>query len=171
VVNQNGDQSGLLLFNTQVDDMIMPGKGSEHRNKILEALYHIDHTNETSNYDDAFYYFKRKERHRSLIFLFTDFDTLEEAENMLKVLPVISRNNIVVIVLIKNESLENISNQKAGNKEEIFNKGVAIELLDERHKIISLLNRRGILCVECPAEKLEYTVINKYIQVKNRTYF
>lgn len=171
VVNQNGDQSGLLLFNTQVDNMIMPGKGPEHRNKILEALYHIDHTNETSNYDDAFYYFKRKERHRSLIFLFTDFDTLEEAENMLKVLPVISKNNIVVIVLIKNESLENISNQKAVNKEEIFNKGVAMELLDERQKIINLLNRRGILCVECPAEKLEYTVVNRYIQVKNRTYF
>ncbi|WP_040214426.1 DUF58 domain-containing protein [Clostridium polynesiense] len=170
VVNQNGDESGLLLFNREVNSMIMPGKGPEHRNKILEALYHIDHTNETSNYEDAFFYFKRKERHRSIIFLFTDFDTLEEAEYILKVLPMVSKNNIVVIVLIKNESLEAISGEKASTKEEIFNKGVALELLDERQKIISLLNRKGILCIECPAEKLEYTVVNRYIQVKNRTY-
>jgi uncharacterized protein (DUF58 family) len=170
VVNQNGDQSGLLLFNTQVKNMIMPGKGAGHRNKILEALYHIDFNRETSNYDEAFYYFKKKERHRSIIFLFTDFDTIEEAENMFKVLPVISKNNIVVIVLIKNESLEDISRLRAKNREDIFNKGVALELLEERRKIINLLNRKGILCIECPAENLEFTAVNKYIQVKNRNY-
>lgn len=170
IINQNGDQSGLLLFNTEVNSMIMPGKGTGHRNKILETLYHIDHNNETSNYDEAFYYFKRKERHRSIVFLFTDFDTIEEAQNMLKVLPIISRNNIIVLVLIKDEKLEMISQSKIESHEDLFNKGVALEFLDERKKLINLLNKRGIFCIECPAEKLEYTAVNKYIQIKNKTY-
>lgn len=170
VVNQNGDKSALLLFNTEVNNMIMPGKGSGHRNKILEALYHIESTNQTSNYDEAFYYFKKNERHRSIIFLFTDFETVEEAENMLKVLPIISKNNLVVIILIKNESIENIASSRINNTEDLFNKGVALELIDERKKIISLLNRKGVLCIECEAEKLEYTAVNKYIQVKNKSY-
>lgn len=170
IVNQNGDQSALLLFNTEVNNMIAPGKGAGHRNKILEALYHIDHNNATSNYDEAFYYFKRKERHRSIVFLFTDFDTVEEAENMLKMLPIISKNNIVIMILIRNESLEEIGSQGVKSHEDLFNKGVGLELLEERRKIISLLNRRGIFCVECAAEKVEYEAVNKYIQVKNRTY-
>ncbi len=170
IVNQNGDQSGLLLFNTEVESMIMPGKGAGHRNKMLEALYHIDHTNQTSNYEDAFYYFKRKERHRSIVFLFTDFETLEEAENMLRVLPIISKNNLLIIMLIRNESLEDIGNLKVKNKEDMFNKGVALELINERKRIISLLNRRGIMCVEVEGEKLEFSAVNKYIQVKNRSY-
>lgn len=170
IVNQNGDQSGLLLFNTDVESMIMPGKGAAHRNKMLEALYHIDHTNQTSNYEDAFYYFKRKERHRSIVFLFTDFETLEEAENMLRVLPVISKNNLLIIMLIKNESLEEIGRLDVKNKEDMFNKGVALELINERKRIISLLNRRGIMCIEVEAEKLEFSAVNKYIQVKNRNY-
>jgi uncharacterized protein (DUF58 family) len=170
IVNQNGDQSALMLFNTEVSGMIAPGKGPDHRNKVLETLYHIDHNNETSNYEEAFYYFKRKERHRSIVFLFTDFDTVEEAENLLKVLPVISRNNIVVIMLIKNESLEEISELSIKNQEDLFNKGVALELMEDRRKIINVLNRRGVLCIECEAEKLEYTAVNKYIQVKNRSY-
>lgn len=170
IVNQNGDQAGLLLFNTEVNNMIMPGKGAGHRNKMLEALYHIDHTNQTSNYEDAFYYFKRKERHRSIVFLFTDFETLEEGENMLKVLPVISKNNLLIIMLIKNESLEDIGNLEVKSNEDMFNKGVALELINERKKIISLLNRRGVLCVEVEAEKLEFSAVNKYIQVKNRNY-
>lgn len=170
IVNQNGDQSALMLFNTEVSSIIAPGKGPDHRNKILETLYHIDHNNETSNHEEAFYYFKRKERHRSIVFLFTDFDTVEEAENLIKVLPVISRNNIVVIMLIKNESLEEISQLSIKNREDLFNKGVALELAEDRRKIISVLNRRGVLCIECEAEKLEYTAVNKYIQVKNRSY-
>jgi len=170
VVNQNGDKSALLIFNTEVTDMIMPGKGPAHRGKILEALYHIDYSNETSNYDDSFYHYKMKERHRSIIFLFTDFDTIEETENMLKVLPVLSKNNMVVILLIKNESLEDISKSNIAKVEDLFDKGVALELLEDRQKIINLLNRKGILCIECATEKLELNVINKYIQLKNQTY-
>jgi uncharacterized protein (DUF58 family) len=171
IVNQNGDQSALLLFNRMVNNMIAPGKGAGHRNKMMEALYHIDYTNETSNYDDAFYYFKKKERHRSLIFLFTDFETLEEAENMLRVLPIISKNNLVVIILIKNESLGEIGLQRIKNQKQMFDKGVAIELLEERKRIISILNKRGVLCMECPSEKIELTAINKYIQIKNKSYY
>lgn len=170
IVNQNGDQSALLLFNTKVNAMLSPGKGVGHRNKILEVLYHIDSTKETSNYDEAFYHFKKKERHRSIIFLFTDFETVEEAESMLKALPVISKNNLVVIMLIRNESLEEVAEGKVKNQQELFDKGVALELLDERKKIISILNRRGVLCVECISEKLELDAINQYIRIKNKTY-
>ena len=170
IVNQNGDKSGLMVFNTKVDNVIMPGKGPGHRGKIMEALYHIDNTNQTSNYEVAFYYLKKKERHRSIVFFFTDFNTVEETESILKVLPAISKNNLVVIILIKNESIELLSSLKIKNKEDLFNKGVALEIIDERRKIINLLNRKGILCIECAPEKLEYTVVNKYIQVKNRTY-
>ena len=170
LVNQNGDLSGLMHFNTEVNSMILPGKGPGHRKQILETLYHIEHTKQTSNFDEAFYYFKKKERHRSIIFLFTDFETVEEAENVIRVLPVISRNNIVIIPLIRNESHQDIISAKARDQQELFNKGVALELLAERRKIMHILNRRGVLCFECAAEKLEYTAVNRYIQVKNQTY-
>ncbi|QTL98315.1 DUF58 domain-containing protein [Iocasia frigidifontis] len=168
VINQSGDQSAVLLFNTGIDSIVMPGKGVEHRKKIMETLYHIDYTNYTSNYQEAFCYFKKKERHRSIIFLFTDFETESEAENILQLLPLVSKNNLLIIILIKNESRELVANQNIGNLEDLFTKGVALELLNERKRIIKLLNRKGIFCLECPAEKLEYTTINKYIEVKNK---
>ncbi|MDP4178561.1 MAG: DUF58 domain-containing protein [Bacillota bacterium] len=171
MVNQNGDESALLLFNTEVNNMIAPGKGINHRNKIMEALYHIDCTNMTSNYDDAFFYFKTKEKHRSIIFFFTDFETLEEAENIRSVLPIISRNNLVIIVLIKNESLEQLCEEGIKDEETLYNKGVALELLQERKNIIKLLNGKGMYCIECTPENLVVEAVNKYIQLKNKTYF
>lgn len=171
VVNQNGDLSGLLLFNTEVDNMIAPGKGIEHRNKILETLYHIQHTNYTSNYEEAFYYFKRRERHRSIIFFFTDFDSFEEAEMMLKVLSVITRNNLVVIALMKDEQVEQIASSDIKSELDLYNKGVALELMDERKKIIRLLNQKGVFCLESTPEKMELATVNKYIQIKNKLIF
>ncbi len=169
IVNQQGDQTGLLLFDIKVQEMLLPGKGPGHRNKILEALYHVEGERESSNYQEAFNYFSTKERHRSTIFLFTDFDTYEEAEEMSRVLTILSKKHSVVVVLMKNESYSQIINQRAKNQEEIFNKGVALELSEERRRIINTLNRRGVFCIECSPEKLEYTVINKYLHMKNRS--
>ncbi|WP_426347962.1 DUF58 domain-containing protein [Alloiococcus sp. CFN-8] len=168
IVNQQGDQTGILLFDTKVQEMLLPGKGPGHRTKILEALYHVEGGRDSSNYQEAFNYFSVKERHRSTIFLFTDFDTYEEAEEMSRVLTIVSKKHSVVVVLIKNENYAHIIDQRATTQEEIFNKGVALELDEERRRIITVLNRRGVFCIECPVEKLEYTVINKYLQMKNR---
>ena len=115
IVNQQGDQTGLLLFDTKVQEMLLPGKGPGHRTKILEALYHVEGGRDSSNYQEAFNYFSVKERHRSTIFLFTDFDTYEEAEEMSRVLTIVSKKHSVVVVLIKNENYTQIINQRAKN--------------------------------------------------------
>lgn len=171
IVNQNGDRSGLMVFNTEVNNLIMPGKGNNHRNSLMEALYHIENTNDTSNYEEAFYHLKKKERRRSLIVLFTDFDTIEEAEEMVKVLSILAKNNIVMLILLEDERLGKMTSALAEKEEEIFNKGVAIEILKERKKIIHKLNAKGIMCMECPPEKLAMNVINKYLSIKNRMLF
>lgn len=171
IVNQNGDQSGLMVFNTEIEAFIPPGKGSGHRNRLMEALYHVEHSKATSNHEEAFFFFKGKERRRSLVCLFTDFDTIEEAEDMIRVLPVMSKNNIVIIVLITDEKLENMASLPMKKEEDAYIKSVAIEMLRDRKKLINLLNTKGIMCIECKPEKITSDVINKYIYVKNRMQF
>lgn len=168
MVGRNGDLSGLLSFNTEVTGMITPGKGNGHREKMMEALYHMESTNLTSNYEDAFLHFKEKERHKSIIFMFTDFDTFEEAELLGNAASVIERNHILVIILLRNEKIEQMRDKKAKVEEDIFNKSAAIELLDERRRAIKRLNRKNVMCIECLPEKVEVTVLNKYIEIKNR---
>lgn len=168
IVNQGGDLSGLMLFNEKVQNMIMPGKGANHRNKMLEALYHIEHTNRTSSYEEAFYTLRNRERHRSILFIFTDFDTPEDAEYILKAMPVISRNHVVVLILIRSEGVEALSAAPVDSQESLFQKGAALELQEERRRIVHLLNRKGVLCIECAPEQLETVAINRYVAIKNR---
>lgn len=171
IANQNGDQSGLMAFNTDIEAFIPPGKGSVHRNRLMDALYHVEHSKATSNYEEAYYFFKGKERRRSLICLFTDFDTIEEAEDMLRVLPIMTKNNIVLIVLIKDEKLEEKASMNVKKEEDAYIKSIAIEMLKDRRKLINLLNMKGIMCIECKPEMISTDVINKYIYIKNRMNF
>jgi len=168
IVGQSGDLSGLTLFNENPELYLAPGKGAEHRTRMLEALYHIEHTNRTSNYEEAFYNLRRKERHRGLVFLFTDFDIVEDTQFLLQALPIISRQHTVVLMLIRNEDLIARSNAPAHSTESIFETGIALDFLDERSRVIQILNRRGVFCFECAAESLEYTAVNQYIRIRNK---
>ncbi|MFW5999292.1 MAG: DUF58 domain-containing protein [Halanaerobiaceae bacterium] len=171
VVNQNGDQSGVLVFNTEVSAMVPPGRGPEHRRKIMDTLYHVDYNRETSSYREAFTHFRRQERHRSIIFLFTDFETEDEVENILRAVPFLARNNVVVVILLEDERTERLAEKRGPGERDFYVRGMALKLLRERKRLLSLLNRRGLYCLECPPEEIEFASVNKYIEVKNRSFF
>ena len=83
-------------------------------------------------------------------------------------MPVISRNHVVVLILIRSEGVEALSTGRVDSRESLFQKGAALELQEERRRIIHLLNRKGVLCIECAPEQLETVAINRYISIKNR---
>ncbi|MCT4593462.1 MAG: DUF58 domain-containing protein [Anaeromicrobium sp.] len=171
ISNQKGDLCGLTTFNRKVNSYVKPGKGPAHRNHILETLYHIEGSNHTSNYKEAFLHLKKKEKHRSIIFLFTDFSIMEEGHEILKHLPVISKNNIVTIVLIRDENKEALLDEKSNSVEKIYDKAVAMEMIRNREMVISLIKKRKIMCIEADKEELSLKVINKYLEIKNQMDF
>lgn len=168
IVMHNGDLSGLMCFNEKVIEQVSPGKGAAHRDKLMEALYHIQSTHATSSYEDAFIYFREKERRRSILFLFTDFDTYEEAEMIINAASIIERQHLIVIVLMKDIATERIAMQVAKTEEEVFRRGIALALLEERKQAIKKLNRSHIMCIEVEPEKLSMAVVTKYVEIKNR---
>lgn len=90
---------------------------------------------------------------------------------MLRVLPIMTKNNIVLIVLIKDEKLEEKASMNVKKEEDAYIKSIAIEMLKDRRKLINLLNMKGIMCIECKPEMISTDVINKYIYIKNRMNF
>ena len=138
---------------------------------IIETLYNVQDTKETSNYEEVFHHFKEKEKNKSIIFIFTDFDTLEESKEMMRLIPIIARMHIVVIVFIKDEDIEELVQERSKDKDEIFTKAVALDMLKDRSKMIRVLNTNNVFCIECPPERLQIQVINKYLEMKNKVHY
>lgn len=168
IVNQKGDNSGLMVFNTDVLTLIPPGKGETHRNEFMEALYHIEDTRESSDYENAFFELVNRQKRRSIVFIFTDFETGEEVKELVAAIPILSKRHVPVIITMVNESLEKITRQNSKSLKGTFDEGMAEKLILDRQKIIRSLNQRGLLCVETPAEEFALSAVNQYLLLKQR---
>ena len=161
IVNQKGDQSGLMVFDREVKSLIMPGKGANHRNNLMEALYHIQETRDTSNYGEAFRTLCQRQKRRSLVFIFTDFETLEEAQELYTHIEHLKRRHFPIVVFMKNEELIALS-----NNEDPYVQEVANDFLNERSQLFRRLNAMSVPNVETEAETFSVSAVNKYLALR-----
>ncbi|MDR3239787.1 MAG: DUF58 domain-containing protein [Clostridiales bacterium] len=167
IVNQRGDNSGLMVFDTDVRSLIAPGKGEAHRHHLMEALYHIQGVKNASDYEGAFYALLNRQKRRGLIFLFTDFETLEEARELAAAVQMLKRRHTPILTLMKNESLHKILDNPRESLETVFQKAMAMNFGEERRDMIRSFNALGIACVESEAEQFTLTAVNRYLAARN----
>ena len=161
IVNQKGDQSGLLVFDKEVRSLIMPGKGEAHRNNLMEALYHIEETRDTPNYQAAFRLLCQKQKRRSMVFIFTDFETLEEAQELTAHMAALKRKHFVIVVFMKNDRLISLS-----ENEDEYIREVAESFCQERKQLFRTLNAMAIPNIETEAEKFSTAAVNQYLALR-----
>ena len=164
IVNQKGDQSGLLVFDKKVRGLVMPGKGQAHRNSMMEALYHIQEDRGTSNYAAAFRLLCQRQKRRSVVFIFTDFETHEEAEELTAHIAYLKRRHFPIIVFMKNEGLIALADHKDGHVQE-----VAQSFLAERKQLFRRLNSMAVFNIETTAEEFSLATVNQYLGMRGLT--
>ena len=164
IVGQKGDQSGLLAFDTNPHVLIMPGKGHAHRNSLMESLYHLHGTRSTSNYGAAFRMLCQRQKRRSLVFIFTDFETLEEGGELCSQISLLKRRHFPIVVFMKNEELERLAGPAPDSDEYV--QEVAQSFLAERKQLFSSLNGLAIPNVETAAEQFSVTAVNQYLALR-----
>ncbi|MCL2189260.1 MAG: DUF58 domain-containing protein [Defluviitaleaceae bacterium] len=165
IVNQQGDQAGLLAFDAKVTAHIKPGKGAGHRNTLMETLYGIEGNRQTANYEGAFRTLCERQKRRSLVFIFTDFEILEEAEELIAHIALLKKKHMPIVVFMANEGLQEMAQaQTHGRKDEIL-RDTAQEFLAERRSIFRKLNAMRIPNVESTAESFAISAVNRYMQI------
>jgi uncharacterized protein (DUF58 family) len=162
IVNEKGDNSGLMLFDRSVQSYIHPGKGAAHRHLLMETLYHAADTRYTSNYENALKELCERQKRRALVFIFTDFEILEEAEELISHMSWLKKRHFPVVVFMVNEGLTAL----ADDENDAVLRETAREFLAERQNIRKSLNLMGIANVESPAEDFTTASVNKYLQMR-----
>jgi uncharacterized protein (DUF58 family) len=168
IVNRQGDNSGLLVFDETVRSMIMPGKGAAHRNKMMETLYHIPESRSRSDYEGAFRHLCEKQKRRALVFIFTDFEILEEAEALTAHIAALRKRHLPIVTFMKNDNAEALAEQEVYGRKDKILRNTAREYLEERKKIFRLLNAMRVPNMETEAERFTAAAVNKYLAIQAR---
>jgi len=162
------DKAGMLSFSKNIENHIVADKRNHQMNLISEALYKITTNFSESEFGKLYAYTKRNINQRSLIFLYTNFETLDALYRQLPYLKLMNKSHIIVVIIFQNTELKKLALQKAEKSIEIYNQVIAEKFLYEKQLIIQELQSHGLQTIFTPPENLTVNAINKYLEIKAR---
>lgn len=163
---QKFDQAGLITFSHKLEDVVPADRKSNQLSKIMEALYKQQTGWLESNFEALHVYVKRQLNRRSLLLIYTNFESLSGMRRQLPYLRSMARNHVVVVIFFQNTELKSFLEKSASDTEEIYLKTIAEKFEYEKRQIVRELKAHGIYSVLTPPDALTVNTINKYLEMK-----
>lgn len=163
-----GDHIGLLTFADDVGAYLAPKRGKGQFYRMLESLYNVQMQGVEADHGRALSYLGLKHKRRSLVVMFTDLATPDAARPLIVHMARLARRHLPLCVVISDPNVTGLATLPARDSTSVYQRAVAEMLLDERRLVLDTLNRNGVLTLDVPADKLTVSVINTYLELKER---
>ena len=162
------DKAGLITFAENLDTFLQADKKSTQMNHVLEALYRQQTRFLEPDYEKLFSVIRNRITQRSLLVLFTNFESLESLQREMPALKKIARYHLLLIVFFENTELKAIMDKKAASIEDIYIKTIAEKFAYEKRLMVKELQMNGIPSILTVPENLTVNTVNKYLELKTR---
>ncbi|AOW19439.1 DUF58 domain-containing protein [Urechidicola croceus] len=166
VVLKKHDKAGIFAFSKKVENMVVAEKRTSQMNLILETLYNVKTDFFESDFSRLYADVKRNITQRSLILLYTNFETLDGLHRQIPYLKGIAKNHLLVVVFFKNTELNSVINEKAETVQQVYDKVIAEKFSFEKRLIVNELKKYGVYSILTTPENLTIDSINKYLEFK-----
>ena len=168
VAQRKGDRPGLVTFQDRIETMLPASSRQRQMHHIMESLYREKTSFLESDFSRLYLTLRRQLTQRSLVILYTNFESQHSLERQLPYLRMIARRHVVLCVFFRNTELEEILHTEAAGLEDIYTKGIAEQLIYEKRLIARRLLNHGIQPLLTTPQELTINSINKYLELKAR---
>lgn len=168
VVLKKHDKAGMFSFSKRIDNIVVAERRSSQMQLILEALYNVNTDFFESDFSRLYANIKRQITNRSLLLMYTNFETLDGLNRQLPYLKAIAKSHVLVVIFFKNTELDILIKNKAENLQQVYDKVIAEKFDFEKRLIVNELKKYGIYSILTTPENLTIDTINKYLQIKSR---
>ncbi len=165
---QKQDRVGVLTFANRMGSLIAADRKPIQRENILQLLYNQDTAFLESDYEMLYMQIRSKIKNRSLIVLYTNFESLSGLKRQINYLRSIAKYHLLLVVFFENTELHQLSHLQVNNIEDVYVKTIAEKYEFEKRLIVKELSKHGILTVLTPPEQLTVNAVNKYLELKAR---
>lgn len=165
---QKQDKAGLITFAEKVDTFIPADRKHIQMESILEALYGQQTRFYDADFESLYAQIRSKIKHRSLLVLFTNFESLYALQRQLPYLRKIAHYHLLMVVFFENTEIKQLITTNAKNTEEVYIQTIAEKQAYEKKQLVKELQKYGILSMLTTPEGLTVNTINKYLEVKSR---
>jgi len=160
------DKAGLITVSEKVGSVIPADRRPTQLHYIMEVLYKEKTRYLEANMEALYSTIRRTLKQRSLVVLFTNFESVSALNRQLPYLKQLAQFHLLVVIFFENTELRALSLEKAQDIETIYLKTIAEKFAYEKQLIVRELARHGIQSVLTPPELLTVNTINKYLEIK-----
>lgn len=164
------DQIGLLSFAEKTDVFLQANASSRQKHLLLEQLFDLQSSSGESDYEMLYSTIRRSLKVRSLLFLFVNFESLPAFERVLPILRLINKRHLLVPVFFENTELERYVQDVPNDLRMIYHHTLAEKILAEKKQMIYQMGLHGIQSLYTKPEELTINLINRYLEMKARTW-
>ncbi len=162
------DKAGLLTFSNRPGAAVAADRRPGHLLKLLEVLYRQKTRYLETDFELLYAAVRGKIRQRSLLLLFTNFETLQGMHRQLPYLRGLAKDHLLLVVFFENTELRAFLDVPALTTEDVYNQTIAEKFAQEKRQIVLELQRYGIYSLLTPPKDLTANTINKYLEFKAR---
>jgi len=162
------DKAGLVTFSNKPGATVPAERRPGHMRTILEVLYHQKTQYLETDYERLYATVRAKIKQRSLLILFTNFETLQGMQRQLPYLRGLSKAHLLLVVFFENTELRTYLDAPAESTADVYNQTIAEKFQQEKRQIVLELQRYGIQALLTPPQLLTVNTINKYLEFKAR---
>ncbi|MEO9005167.1 MAG: DUF58 domain-containing protein, partial [Ginsengibacter sp.] len=162
------DRVGLITFSNTIGSLLAADSKPTQAENILQVLYKQQTDFLESDFEMLYGEVRSKIKHRSLLILFTNFESLSGLNRQLDYLRLLARNHLLLVVFFQNSELDQLINSSAKNIEQVYVKTIAEKFAFEKKMIARELSKYGILTILSSPKSLTVNTINKYLELKSR---
>jgi uncharacterized protein (DUF58 family) len=162
------DRAGLLTFAEDIGHFLPASRNASQMGNILETLYNQQTRFLESSYEKLYALIRTRITQRSLIILFTNFESLSGLQRQLPYIRSIARNHLVVVVFFENTELRQLTESTADSIESLYIKTIAEKFVYEKKLIVKEMQQHGIFTILTAPKNLTIDTVNKYLELKAR---
>lgn len=163
-----GDKSGVITFSDKLGSRLKAERSSTHLKRIMDVLYRQKTRFNEANYELLYYGVRQNIKGRSLVLLYTNFESKYALQRALPVLRKLNQMHLLVVVFFVNTEIQELTEMPSETVKEIYFKTMAEKFTMEKSLIVRELSKYGIQAILSKPEELSINTINKYLELKSR---
>lgn len=165
----SGDRVALLAYGRKPQQRVAPGRGMSHLRAMVESLAQVHTEQFEADHLLAAELLLSLQSRRSLIVWLTDLAETAATPEVIECAARMAKRHLVLLGIIGQPELHRVVATNPENENEMYRYTAALEIVQRRDLLLRRLRQQGALTLEVAPTKLSTALVNRYLEVKERS--
>lgn len=168
VATQCGDRVGLLAYGRAIQFNLAAGRGPLHLRSIVDCLAQVRPEASEADHARAARVLLTEQSRRSLVVWITDFAETPTTPEVIEYAMQMTQRHLVVFSAMNQPDLTALAESTPQTAEEMYRHAAALEIAHRRDLLLRGLRQRGVFAFELVPGLLASSLVNQYLDIKER---